>query len=147
MNPDPITFWIPGIPAPGGSKRFVGLSKKTGRAILIDAAGQRNKNWRNICAEIGSQTMSGKDVLRGPLSVHLSFFMPRPKGHYGAKGLKESAPKYPTTRPDALKLARAAEDALTGIVWADDSQTIMLHASKNFAENNCCGCRVSIHPL
>ena len=43
-----MTFFVPGIPAPGGSKRFVGHSKKTGRAILIDAAGERNKNWRSI---------------------------------------------------------------------------------------------------
>ncbi len=143
----PITFFIPGIPAPGGSKRFVGFGKKTGRAILIDAAGERNKNWRSVCAMIAAQEMTGKEMLRTPLSVHFAFFMPRPKGHYGTKGLKQNAPQRPFTRPDVLKLSRSTEDALTGIVWADDSQTVHMNIAKYFADNNNCGCHVSIAEL
>jgi len=146
MN-DTITFFIPGIPAPGGSKRFVGFAKPTGRAILIDAAGQRNKNWRSICADIGMQAMSGRDVLEGPLAVTMGFFMPRPKGHYGAKGLKPNAPAFPISRPDVLKISRSTEDALTGVVWRDDSQTISLGLCKVYAEDGKCGCQVSITPL
>jgi Holliday junction resolvase RusA-like endonuclease len=149
-TPEQITFWIPGIPAPGGSKRFVGLSKKTGRAILVDDAGERNKNWRSICATVGAQAMSGKVVFEGPLYVEFNFRMPRPKGHFGsgknAANLKASAPAYPVTKPDVLKLSRSTEDALTGIVWRDDCQTVTLLASKWFAENGKCGCEVLIRP-
>lgn len=148
MN-DPLTFFIPGIPAPGGSKRFVGLSKKTGRAILIDAAGQKNKNWRSICADMASQAMVGRPVMDGPLKVSFEFHVPRPLGHFsGKKGfpLRASAPKYPVTRPDVLKLSRSTEDALTGIVWRDDSQTFDLHAIKVFAFDGKCGCIVTIYP-
>jgi Holliday junction resolvase RusA-like endonuclease len=38
------------------------------------------------------------------------------------------------TRPDVLKLARAAEDALTGIVWRDDSQIVHETLAKVYGE-------------
>ena len=146
-----ISFFVPGIPAPGGSKRFVGHSKKTGRAILIDAAGERNKNWRSIVGVCGSAEMREKALLSfvGPLRVRFDFVMSRPKVHFNSKGdLKPSAPFYHTTKPDALKLARSTEDALTGIVWADDAQTAMLEVSKCYAgKGEPCGCQVTIQSL
>ena len=64
--------------------------------------------------------------LEVPLNVEMTFYFPRPKSHYGTgknvNVLKENAPTHHTKKPDAMKLARAVEDALTGIVWKDDSQ-------------------------
>lgn len=146
-----VSFFVPGIPAPGGSKRFVGFGKKTGRAILIDAAGERNKNWRSIVGVCGSAEMREKAILSfvGALRVRFDFIIPRPKSHFNSKGdLKPSAPFYHTTKPDALKLARSTEDALTGIVWADDAQTAMLEVSKRYAsKGEPCGCQITIQPL
>jgi crossover junction endodeoxyribonuclease RusA len=146
-----ITFFIPGIPAPGGSKRFVGHSKKTGRAILIDAAGQRNKDWRSIVGLCASAEMREKAILtfNGPLRVKFDFIMPRRKGDVNSKGqLKASAPFYHTTKPDALKLARSTEDAMTGIVYNDDAQTAILEISKRYAEiGEPCGCQATISNL
>lgn len=73
------------------------------------------------------------DMFQGPLSVMFTFVMPRPNGHFGTKGLKPSAPDHPTTKPDALKLCRSTEDALTGVVWNDDSQTVQLDIEKRYA--------------
>lgn len=145
-----ITFFIPGIPAPGGSKRFVGHSKKTGRAILIDAAGERNKNWRStvgICAS--AEMRKSGAVFHGPLRVKFDFIMPRRKGDLNSKGqLKASAPFYHTTKPDALKLARSTEDAMTGIVYNDDAQTAILEISKRYADNGeSCGCQATISKI
>ena len=146
-----ITFFVPGIPCPGGSKKFVGHSKKTGRAILIDAAGQRNKDWRYIVGLCGSAAMCEQafESFTGPLRVRFDFIMPRRKGDFNSKGeVKPSAPFYHTTRPDALKLTRAAEDALTGIVWQDDAQTAMLEISKRYADKGePCGCQITIQNL
>lgn len=146
-----LTFFVPGIPAPGGSKRFVGHSKKTGRAILIDAAGERNKNWRSIVGLVGAAEMREKAVLSftGPLRVRFDFILPRRKSDMNSKGeVKASAPFYHTTKPDALKLARSTEDALTGIVWADDAQTAVLEISKRYADaGEPCGCQIVIQTL
>ena len=83
-----ISFFVPGIPAPGGSKRFVGFGKKTGRAILIDDAGQRNKDWRSIVGLCGSAEMREKAIasFTGPLRVKFDFVMPRRKGDFDSKG-------------------------------------------------------------
>lgn len=146
-----LTFFVPGIPAPGGSKRFVGHSKKTGRAILIDAAGERNKNWRSIVGVCGSDAIrkGGNLSFTGPLRVRFDFIMPRRKSDLNSKGeVKLSAPFYHTTKPDALKLARSTEDALTGIVWADDAQTAVLEISKRYADaGEPCGCQIVIQTL
>lgn len=128
-----IAFYVPGIPAPGGSKKFVGLSKKTGRAILVDDAGKRNKDWRSAVAWAGKSAMQGRPLLDGPLKARFEFIMPRPKNHFGAKGLKPSAPAWPTVKPDALKLTRSSEDALTGIVWTDDAQIVKEEIEKRYA--------------
>ena len=125
-----IAFWVPGIPAPGGSKKVFVIN---GKARLVDAAGQRNKDWRSAVALACRVAYQGKP-LAGPLRVTMTFYMPRPKSHYGKNGLRASAPDYPTTRPDTLKLARSTEDALTGIAWDDDAQTVVLELMKLYSD-------------
>jgi len=84
-------------------------------------------------------------LLGGALEVSVIFTVPRPKGHFGARGLKPSAPAYPTVRPDVTKLLRAVEDACTGIVWRDDAQIVAQHAIKRYGEPACAEIRVSTH--
>ncbi|WP_051945692.1 RusA family crossover junction endodeoxyribonuclease [Verrucomicrobium sp. BvORR106] len=141
-----LSFFIPGVPAPGGSKRFVGFGKKTKRAILIDDAGQRNKDWRTAVGWAAHEHFKG-EVLTGALKVTFTFFMPRPKGHHGKRGLRPSAPTFPITKPDALKLARSTEDALTGIVWRDDAQVVDGGQKKRYADTCSAGCLVEIEEL
>jgi Holliday junction resolvase RusA-like endonuclease len=53
----------------------------------------------------------------------MTFVMPRPNNHFNyGEELKMGMPFYHTVKPDRIKLARAVEDALTGIIWVDDSQ-------------------------
>lgn len=144
-----LSINVPGIPAPGGSKRFVGFGKKTGRAILIDDAGQRNKDWRSAVMWAGREAIGQNQLFVGPLRVDFTFYMPRPTGHFRPDGvsLKLSAPKYPITKPDALKLARSTEDALTGVVWNDDAQTVCLAINKFYADGRAPGARIHIISL
>ena len=145
-----LEFFTPGIPAPGGSKRFVGFGKSTGRAILIDAAGQRNKDWRALVGQCGHLAMQGDPVHEdGPLEVWFEFVMPRPKYHFNSKGeLKLASPVWHTKKPDALKLTRSTEDALTGIVWRDDSQIAKEHITKRYAApGEATGARITIKAL
>lgn len=141
------TLNIQGIPAPGGSKRGFYIAKLK-RVVITDAGGERTKNWRAICAEAARQQYAG-DPLQGPLQVTFMFFMPRPKGHYGtgknASVLKPNAPTLHTSKPDALKLARSTEDALTGILWGDDAQTALLTVEKRYGTRP--GCRVIVETM
>ena len=132
-----LQFFVPGIPAPGGSKRHVG------HGILVDA-GKHNKEWRTAVAWVGSEHC--KELFTGPLVVRFCFRFVRPQGHYGsgknAHHVKASAPRWPAVRPDTTKLIRSTEDALTGIVWRDDAQIIDQHAYKEYAEQ--AGCLITI---
>ncbi len=119
-----VVFTVYGQPQPAGSKRGF-YNKKTARIIITDDA-KRSRPWKALVSDAAAQAMNGAGLLDGPLMLGLEFYMPRPKGHYRtgrhAGTVRDSAPPIPTVKPDLLKLARAVEDALTGLVYRDDSQ-------------------------
>ena len=118
-----LEFFVPGKPAPQGSKRHVG------RGILIESSTEVGP-WRERVALAAHNAMlrSGRPVITGGVTVVLDFTLPRPK----------STPKRSTPaavkRPDLDKLARAILDAITGTVIADDSQVVNIVAHKRLAE-------------
>jgi len=125
-----ISFFVPGIPRPGGSKTAF-RNKYTGRIQVVDAS--KNQDWKSIVAYSARQAYSGEPLL-GPVRLKIIFQMPRPKSHYGTGcnngRLKTSAPYYHTVAPDATKLLRSTEDALKAILWKDDSQVAIQEVEK-----------------
>jgi Holliday junction resolvase RusA-like endonuclease len=84
--------------------------------------------WRAAVGFTARAAMRSRPLLEGLVVAQFLFVRPRPKAHYGTgrneRMLKDSAPAAPATTPDVLKLARAVEDALTGVVYIDDSQIV-----------------------
>lgn len=138
-----MAFVVHGEARPGGSKRAFPI-RKNGRIVKIatveDAKGV--KEWRGSVAAVAAEAMNGRGLLTGPIEVRLTFYRPRPQGHYGtgrnAALVKASAPAFPATRPDVLKLARAVEDALSGIVYRDDAQIVEELLRKRYGEPARC---------
>lgn len=120
----PVSFTVHGVAAPAGSKKGF-YNKKAGRVIITDDS-KRSRPWKAQISDAAAEAMNGADLLDGPLLLELVFWVNRPKGHFGtgrnAETVKPGAPFAPTVKPDLLKLARAVEDALTGIVYRDDAQ-------------------------
>lgn len=114
-----LEFAVLGEARPGGSKRAFVVR---GRAVVTDDAGKTGKAWRRDVqlAALEAMRAAGLEgqLLAGPLAVRITFYRRRPSRP------KPGARDYPITRPDVLKLARAVEDALTGVVWADDAQVV-----------------------
>lgn len=131
-----VQFWVPGIPKPGGSKRAF-FNKNTGRASIVDACD--NRDWKADVKAFAEKVMQNIPLMIGPLSLRITFYMPRPKGHYGtgrkAGVLKLTAPNHHTSKPDTTKLIRSLEDALKGVVWHDDSQVSVQYAEKLYAHD------------
>ena len=99
---------------------------------------ERNKPWRDRVAAFAINYKPDQ-LLTDALHLHVDFIMPRPKGHFGtgknAAKLKPSAPKFHTKRPDATKLLRALEDALTGVIWRDDEQIVKQTVRKHYGQS------------
>ena len=117
------------------------VTTATGKPVtpLVDA-NKKSSGWKKEVKEVAREAYAGP-LLDEPLRVRLTFVRVRPKGHYrtgkNAHLLKDDAPAHPTGKPDVLKLARGVEDALTGVIYRDDSRTVSLEAEKVFGEPEC----------
>lgn len=127
-----IELVVYGTPVPAGSKRA--FTRPGGRVGVADTAEKRMKPWRAALQAAAGDAMHGRELLQGPLSLAVEFHLARPKGHYGVRGLRPSAPAYPTVKPDTTKLLRGLEDSLTGIIWRDDAQIVSQAARKRYAD-------------
>lgn len=133
---DPIRITVYGDPRPQGSKKTDAIYRKNpvtgfrepvmvnGRVLTRsreDAEGLTS--WRTSVAQRVAEQYGGP-VLDGPVRLRLTFMVPRGQNHYGtgrnAEVLKDSAPLFVEKAPDVLKLARAVEDALKGVLITDD---------------------------
>lgn len=117
-----------GDPAPQGSKVAKGRTR-TGRVILVESS-QKVKPWRQAVAAAALDL--DLPLLEGPVSLSVVFRFLRPKNHFGAKGLRPSAPIYMAKRPDLDKLCRSTCDGLQGALLREDSQVTAISASKRF---------------
>lgn len=128
-----IAFSVIGKPEPRGSKNA--FRTKGGKMVVSD----NNPNsgpWMGVVAAAASAEMDGAELLDGPLGLVVTFTVRRPQGHFGSgrnvDKLKPSAPTFPAVRPDATKLLRGVEDALSGVVWRDDAQVVDQTVTKRY---------------
>jgi Holliday junction resolvase RusA-like endonuclease len=110
-----IEFTVYGLPAPQGSKRYVG------NGVMIESS-KKVKPWREAVKWAAREAMAAAGItspIDAPLVASMTFTMPRPK----------SAPKsrrHADRKPDLSKLIRSTEDALTdaGLI-VDDARIVM----------------------
>lgn len=144
-----LSFFVEGSPAPGGSKTAFVARRGDGSIVMrpgtnmpvinmSDAGGKANKEWRNTVKWKGKEFMRGAPPFDCALKVQFIFFIQRPKCHFRtgkfAHILRDDAPEYHTQAPDALKYARSTEDALTQVIWKDDSQNVRLCTEKRWCK-------------
>lgn len=116
-----ISFQVRGLPIPQGSTRAWVLHGKP----VITSTAKGLATWRRLVADV-AQNYAPAEPWDGPVGIELHFGLPKPK----------SAPKrkrvWPDKRPDLDKLTRAVLDALTYVVFGDDSQVVEIQASKDY---------------
>jgi crossover junction endodeoxyribonuclease RusA len=120
-------IWVPGVPAPQGSKRHVG------NGILVESS-KKVGPWRERVGLVFAEHYS--EPTRGPVRCNIDFIFVRPSSHLRTNGEpRSSAPPYPGRRDGDLdKLVRAVLDAVTGIVFVDDTQVVSFVASKKYGK-------------
>lgn len=143
-----IDITVFGRPAPQGSKKAF-LRPGAKFPTMIEAS-KKLAPWRNAVAQAAGSAMGNRTVWTGPVKVVLRFSMLRPKAHFGsgrnAGAIKASSPRHHVQTPDVDKLARAVLDALTSVVFRDDSQVCDLWASKQWTEHQEC-CQIIVERL
>jgi Holliday junction resolvase RusA-like endonuclease len=120
-----IAFSVLGKPQPQGSTRA--FMPKGARFPVVTSDNKNLKPWRqDVAITAQLQMVKGAyPVQQGPIRMVCRCYFQRPKS------VKASV-VHKTTKPDADKLARSFGDALTGIVYRDDSQIVSLTIEKLF---------------
>jgi len=91
---------------------------------VITANSKTLAQWRQAVQYQAQAVASG--IMTGPVSVELTFLLPKPKSAPRRKRI------YATKRPDLDKLCRSVFDAITHVLIADDSQVVELRALKDY---------------
>lgn len=132
-----IAFELHGKPATQGSKRAYTYRKQGGGiGARVEEHGKHFKSWRALVVDAATEAYDG-DPVKGPMVLTVRIIRQRPASHFGTgrnvNNLKPSAIyAKPVQRPDSLKICRGIEDALSGVVWVDDSQIIRHVITKEF---------------
>lgn len=126
-----IRFTAYGVAAPKGSTKAF-FVKSLGRAI-VTADNKRTKPWQQevagaavVAREIAAAEGRAWAVAEDAVVLEVTFYLPRPKSL--PKRVIEHCKK-----PDLDKLLRATKDALTGVLWRDDSQVVSVTGTKAYA--------------
>jgi Holliday junction resolvase RusA-like endonuclease len=116
-----LDLFVAGTPAPQGSKSH------KGHGVMLESS-KTVGDWRSVLAWTAHKAYTGPPIT-GAVVLAVEFVMPRPK----AMSKRKPTPPH-TKRPDVDKLLRAVGDALSGVVWSDDSNIVESISRKRYAE-------------
>jgi Holliday junction resolvase RusA-like endonuclease len=105
-----------------------------------DDSGSGGTRWRKDVQSAARAIWGEASPIAGTaLAMELTFVMEEPSTHFGqgrnAATRKPSSPAVPIVRPDLLKLGRAVEDALTEVLYDDDSRIVDQRQRKVYVRN------------
>ena len=119
--------------APQGSKRFLGPGR------MMESSKRVKPFRQDIRFTALEQSLPDGWPMDAAMKVSYRFHFQRPKSHHTSKGaLTKSAPIEATSRGlgDVEKLARATSDALSGVLFDDDSQVVEMHLTKVYDDRD-----------
>ena len=127
-----MAFTVWGVAQPKGSMRA--FHPKGMKFPVVTDSNRNVKSWQQLVAAGASHELQHLSLdqasllFAGPVRLTIAFHLPRPK-KYQRRGVEPAH----LTKPDASKLVRAVEDALTRVVYGDDAQVVELVVAKRYA--------------
>ncbi len=115
-----MTFFVPGVPVPQGSKT---IRRHGDKAWLTDVNDKSLKTWRKTVNQAATEAMGEHPPLDTAVIVHAKFYLPKPPS------VKRDQPHV---KPDLDKLLRALFDSLQPC-FVDDSRVTNVTAAKEYA--------------
>lgn len=120
-----IMLRIPGPPTPKGRPRFT----RQGRAYTP----AKTKTYEDEVAMLGKAAMKGQEPFRTPVAVYVraTFLTPASYSKTRTDACLAGYEQH-IKRPDLDNIVKAITDGLNGVVYHDDSQIVVLHATKMY---------------
>ena len=114
-----IAFTVYGEPVPQGRPKFAVVG---GHARAYDP--KKSRDYKSLIAQVAQDHVPA-ELLTGPLELVVKVYRPVPKSFSQKKQAAALAGEIrPTTRPDLRNYIGGVEDALTKVIWQDDSQIV-----------------------
>lgn len=95
----------------------------------------KTRKWEADARMVARGVMSGRPPVTGPIRCRVTATFPIPVSWPRWKtNLAEHGLISHTSKPDGDNVAKAAKDAMNGLVWLDDAQVIELVVAKRYGE-------------
>ncbi len=125
-----IRFTVPGTPQGKGRARF-----STRGGFTRAFTPEKTVAYEGLIALAGQRAMEGRDLIAGPIYLTVTAFFPIPASWSKKRRIEATSRLcWHTSKPDADNIAKAAGDALNGVIWKDDSQVAFAKVLKHYAE-------------
>lgn len=133
-----VTLTVHGIPQPQGSLKAIVPKAWASKAYaagvspraVVTSDNPKLRAWRLAITAAAVLDRGRSGGFMGPVAVTCAFLLPRPAS-YPRRVI------HAVKKPDVDKLARAVLDALSGVLFGDDSTVTELHATKAYAFEGC----------
>lgn len=125
-----LAFTVLVRPVPQGSMKGYPIRRKNGKmGVVLTSDNTKLKPYRGEVTRAAWDLVNrSNDLFAGkhvPIRLTLNFFLKRP--------ISASKKRMAlVVKPDLSKLLRATEDALTGVLYADDAQIVEEHIFKAY---------------
>ena len=125
-----ITFTVPGNPVAKGRARAFIRGRHVGHYTP-----EKTANYENLVKLAAVDGMKGKQMIVGPAGVVIDLFFQIPASwSKKKKAAALNGEVRPTVKPDCSNVLKSIEDALNGIVWADDKQAVDVSVKKYYSD-------------
>lgn len=120
-----VHFWIEHEPVAQPRPRFV----RRGAFVkaISNPKGSRIEKFKAAARAEAEKAFAGIEPMHGPLRLHATFILPRPKS------MKGDHCERHIKRPDIDNLLKGLKDSMTGVCWLDDKQVCAVSSSKWYA--------------
>ena len=121
-----VNFMVEGTPVPKGRPRFARRGK-----FVSTYSPKTTVDYESKVSEAAKLAMGSSKPLETPVAAYIYITLPIPAS-YSKKRSQAclSGQEHPTKKSDIDNFCKAVFDGMNGIVFADDSQVVALHAKK-----------------
>lgn len=124
-----IKIIVYGEPVAQGRPRATTVN---GRVRMYDP--KKSRDFKHYL-KLAASKHRPEQLIEGPISLEVKVYKPTLKSFSKKKkAAAEAGQLRPTTKPDVSNYLKLIEDALTGVIWKDDSQIIDCSISKYYSE-------------